>query len=591
MALRYLVLASRGGDLAREKLDSIVQKTGLFSQNCSARLAVLTSDSRAPHCIGDGAGSIIGDLFHRNGAQSAVKYLDAEASMTLASATAQQLLKYYWGGYLAVWTEGNRIQVLRDPSGHMPCFYVVGPSIVAFSSDPRLLIDAGLISVLIDWKAVATNLYVDDLAQIRTCLMGVSDLLAGNLATVSASGCSQNICWSPWQHVQVRPELDPDAHIERLRGAVEQCSRGWASSFDKGVLAVSGGLDSSILAACMAETPDLKCLTLHTNEPRGDETIYARELCESLSLPLTNRSYRLDLADILRSAVAHLPSPGSWTQMVAYNAAVTQEMTSRAATIFMNGAGGDNVFYLTHSVRPVVDRYLSTGFTSGLVATLRDIAQITEASVWEVVRRAVAIPRRRGPKYGWRFERQFLHPNWLEQLEAEKPSHAWLEAPAEALPGKCGHVAMITRAQHYQHGYDRRLPFTAISPLLSQPVVETALAIPTWVACEGGVDRSAARRAFASDLPQNIVRRRMKGGPDAFAIEILKANYNLVRDRLLGGNLVANRIVSKAEIETTLVKDRFSHGTNYVRLLLLLDTEAWIEGWQADRAIKCVTSR
>lgn len=581
MALRYLVLASRGGELDAELVDAVGQRTGLIAHWRSSRLAVLISEPRSPLELGNGTGVIIGDLFYRHGSGPAIKNFDPASGIGLATAPARKLLERYWGGYLAVWTDGELVRALRDPSGQLPCSYVTGPRVVAFASDPRLLIDADLVSISIDWRGVATTLYVDDLAQIRTGLTGVSDLLAGNLATVDGSGCSQDICWSPWHYASDPPELDSAVHVERLRRAVEQCSRGWAATFDKSILAVSGGLDSSILASCMAATPELECLTLRTNEPRGDETIYAEELCEWFSLPLEKRTYRLDRADIMQSAVAHLPRPGGRAQMAAYDVTVVRQMVDRSATAFFTGAGGDNVFYNTRSVRPVVDRYLAAPTASGLLATLRDIAQVTEASIWEVARRAIAIPRRRGPKYNWHFDSQFLHPSWIERLIREKPSHSWLDAPMGALPGKCGHVAMITRAQHYMHGHDRRLHFTEIAPLLSQPVVETALAIPSWMACEGGVDRSAARRAFAPKLPPNIIRRRMKGGPDAFAMEILRSNYDLVRDRLLAGQLAANGIIDKQELEAALVRDQMTLGTNYVRILLLLDTEAWIETWQS----------
>ncbi|KTE04124.1 hypothetical protein ATE68_00180 [Sphingopyxis sp. H038] len=581
MALRYLVLASRGGKLDDGLVDAVGERTGLVTHWRSSRLAVLTSEQRSPLEIGDGAGTIIGDLFHRHGSGPAIRDFDAASRVGLAAAPVRELLERYWGGYLAVWTDGELVRALRDPSGQLPCCYAFGPRAVAFASDPRLLIDAGVVNVSIDWGGVATTLYVDDLAQIRTGLTGVSDLLAGNLATVDERGCSQAVCWSPWHHVSNPLEVDYSVHVERLRRAVEQCGRGWVATFDKSILAVSGGLDSSILASCVAGSPEVECFTLRTNEPRGDETIYAEELCKWCSLPLETRTYRLDRADIMQSAVAHLPKPGGRTQMVAYDETVIRQMAARSATAFFTGAGGDNVFYNTRSVRPIVDRYLAAPTVPGLLATLRDLAQVTEASIWEVARRAFSVPRRRGPKYSWPFDPQFLHPGWIGHLIREMPSHPWLEAPTDALPGKCGHVAMITRAQHYMHGHDRRLNFTEIAPLLSQPVVEAALAIPSWMACEGGVDRSAARRAFAPKLPSNIIRRRMKGGPDAFAMEILRSNYDLVRNRLLGGQLAANGIINKPELEVALAKDRMTHGTNYVRLLLLLDTESWIEAWQS----------
>ena len=164
-------------------------------------------------------------------------------------------------------------------------------------------------------------------------------------------------------------------------------------------------------------------------------------------------------------------------------------------------------------------------------------------------------------------------------MKENRPDHPWLAAPRDALPGKAGHIAMITRAQQYLHGYDRRLPFTSVAPLLSQPVVEAALRIPTWLACQGGIDRSAARRAFESRIPTNILRRRTKGGPDAFAIQILRSNMDLVRKRLLTGRLAANGIIDISAVEAALSPEQLGRDPNYVRLLLLLDTEAWIEGW------------
>lgn len=266
--------------------------------------------------------------------------------------------------------------------------------------------------------------------------------------------------------------------------------------------------------------------------------------------------------------------------MVAYDAAAIRHITDIKANLFMTGAGGDNVFYLTHSVRPIVDRYLVEGVTFSLFDTIRDIATIAETSLFDVVGQVLRfVIERKGRQYEWRYDGSLLHPDCLSKLERNPPTHPWLAAPHNALPGKAGHIAMMTRAQQYLHGYDRDLSFTSVAPLLSQPVVEAALRIPSWVACEGGIDRSAARRAFESRVPAKIMRRRTKGGPDAFAIQILRSNIELVRERLLGGRLVSNGILDKAAIDAILAPERLQSDANYVRLLLFLDTEAWIDWW------------
>src|SRR3546814_17141512 len=79
--------------------------------------------------------------------------------------------------------------------------------------------------------------------------------------------------------------------------------------------------------------------------------------------------------------------------------------------------------------------------------------------------------------------------------------HPWLNPPSDCLPGKHAHVAAIVRAHAYLECHDRRWDFASVHPLMSQPIIEVALAPPSWAVCEGGVDRARQRQAFAADLP------------------------------------------------------------------------------------------
>src|SRR3546814_4383064 len=77
---------------------------------------------------------------------------------------------------------------------------------------------------------------------------------------------------------------------------------------------------------------------------------------------------------------------------------------------------------------------------------------------------------------------------------------------SDCLPGKHAHVAAIVRAHAYLECHDRRWDFASVHPLMSQPIIEVALATPSWAVCEGGVDRARARQAFAADLPDAVIR-------------------------------------------------------------------------------------
>src|SRR3546814_6943404 len=83
--------------------------------------------------------------------------------------------------------------------------------------------------------------------------------------------------------------------------------------------------------------------------------------------------------------------------------------------------------------------------------------------------------------------------------------------------------------------------FPMISSLLSQPIVEYFLGIPPWEACEGGVDRSVARRAFAQDLPIAVTARSGKGSPDGFVGHYIDTHRTEIFERLMDGTLDRKR--------------------------------------------------
>lgn len=584
MALQYLILVARAAALEQRMVEDAALRLDMAVHHCGPTIACLVSGGHAPVKIHNDAVVIVGDLFHRFGSGPSLVEMKPPMGESISADPAGTLLTRFWGAYVAAWTDGNSATVMRDPSGLLPCCYTVHEQYVAFASDPGTLFGLTQIRPSIDWTGVARLIYADDLAQTRSGLVGVCDLLAGSLARVDENGCTQTICWSPWQFADRDERSDLQTDIDRLRRAVEQCTRDWCSSYSKLLLAVSGGLDSSIVASCLDPKSDRECVTMATTDPRGDETFYARELCTSLSLHLSTFEYRLEDADVLKSAVAHLPRPGARAPMVAYDAAICRRIDEIGADLFLTGAGGDNIFYLTHSVRPVVDRFLVEGMSWGLVETARDIGKITETSLFDVAAHSLRFLRNKG-SYKWRYDGTLLHPDCLAEMKQNRPDHPWLAAPRDALPGKAAHIAMITRAQQYLHGYDRRLPFTSIAPLLSQPVVEAALRIPSWVACQGGIDRSAARRAFEARIPANILHRRTKGGPDAFAIQILRTNLDLVKRRLSTGRLASNGIIDVSAVAAAMTAERLPRDANYVRLLLLLDTEAWVEHWSKGTCI------
>src|SRR3546814_3376119 len=110
---------------------------------------------------------------------------------------------------------------------------------------------------------------------------------------------------------------------------------------------------------------------------RTDTRFPYTTLFRSLGIPLVGGHYAAAAVDIARPSLAHRPLPGGMAQLQSYDAVVIDTVASLGASAFMSGVGGDNVFHLTRSARPLVDRLLTVGPTLGALRTLRDICAIT----------------------------------------------------------------------------------------------------------------------------------------------------------------------------------------------------------------------
>ncbi|MFK4873809.1 asparagine synthase-related protein [Novosphingobium sp. ZW T3_23] len=572
---RYLILVPRGECPSEAHIERIARLTGLPYRAEQDRLVILTDRSEALYRVG--CGLVSGTLFHRFGSARPIGY---EEELDLGPQPAKRLLQRYWGSYVAVLLSADAVMVIRDPSGATPAHYAEADGLVLVASDAALLQDAGAISGEIDDEALARHIYLADLPLPDAPLAGARRLSPGSALKVTAGDILCETLWNPWNFVEpasVPRSLDEvAAALSRTTG---NCIQAWANCFSSILVGVSGGLDSSIVTACLAGREQaVTGLTLVAPDPAGDERGYASALCEHLGVTLREEYYALEDVDPVKSCVSHLAFPSGRTQSQAYNAAVSRAMQGCGAEAFFTGNGGDNVFFLSQSTRGLIDLRRSGASIGEAWQALRDICALTGCSFAAAIRQARKIAR--GPsRYEWRPDLRFLSDATIRKCAEASPEHPWLDAPPGALPGKAAHIAMILRIQNHVEGFDPITGPLVVNPLLSQPILEECLAIPTWLCFSGGRDRAVARRAYRDRLPAMVADRRVKGGPDGFASAVLEANLPQIRDRLLGGRLAERGIIDLAAVEQALRPGAADRGPSFVPLLFFLDMEGWIEHW------------
>lgn len=583
MRPRYLVAVSSDAaaiDAIDKRLRDHLPGGPAFRAAAAGGHFLVRTSASAPIAIGK-RGLLLGSVFKR-GSPGHLHVLDEAEQDAIIATRGAWLINACWGGYVAVIADpdSSAIDIIRAPLGDLACHVAQSNDALICASDLGLLMASGLARPSLDADALARHLAADDIRRTETCLSGVSELPGGDRISFERGRVARQTLWSPWPFASRDRQIDdPQEAARRLRDTAVHCVGAQAEAFGPVLLKLSGGLDSSIVAACLtASNHDFSCLTLVTDDPAGDERRHARLVTAALGVPLFERFRDVSRVAPLHSAAARLarPTARSFGQESARNSAEIARET-RAAAIF-DGGGGDNVFCSLQSVRPAADCLLDQAPSALFWQTSGSIAQLAQASLWTVAVRAWRTSRRRSPDYPWPMDLRFLSPE-ARRASAGSTAHPWLDAPPGALPGKAAHVALITAAQSVVEGFDAEDPLPTCSPLISQPMIELCLRIPSWLWFEDGHNRAIARRAFSNDLPAGTIQRRSKGAPDSFVADIYQGNRAEIRSMLMEGVLNDLGLLDRAALCQVLDDPSPLTGHDFLRVMQLADAEAWARCW------------
>ena len=563
MHARYAVTFERG--ISRHSLCERAAAAGLEIRVERPSMVVL-ADQQTP-IITSGERVLIGQIFDEAGQRQ----IDLDSVFPSQDPMPRA---GFWGNFLLLCADEQTPFVYRDPSGSIPAYEVSADAGEYFLSDAELAHSLGLLGVPgLDLGFAIHWLQFPFLRTDRTGIRGVRELLPGSVRRRACGGWRSEPGWRPWDHV--RPA---QVSFEQFARELRRTALKFVPAQVQGasvLLQLSGGLDSSIIAASLAHAGiEFNSVNFASKSADGDERRYAREVAVRFGSPLTE-ILEDELDRSIKVPAERKFRPGSNPVLVPLDEAIEQLQRDAGSELLVDGGGGDNLFCYLTGASPILDALRSAGLAQAR-RTGSDISELAGCTLWEAATSAL---KRAAPSGWWRWKEDRTYLN-REMLLQRADRHPWLDAPGFSLPGKREHVASLV---HIQHFLDRRAAHgsTLLHPLMAEPLLELCLSIPSWEWMRGGVDRAVARSAFQDLLPPDVIERRSKGSLQGLFHRFFDAMSEDLRELLLSGTLVGHRIADADAIEQAFVRGDRRDDEVQMRLSEMASLDLWIQSWSA----------
>ena len=462
---------------------------------------------------------------------------DTECVVHLYEEYGDDCIQHLRGQFaFALWDdERKRLLIARDRLGQKPLYYSQIDDTLYFCSELSGLLEGLPRTPEIDLQAIDMYLSLQYIPEPRTPFVGVYKLPAAHRLTFSAGNLEIEQYWSIQFHPKWQAsEADLIAELrDRTREAV---GIRMISEVPLGAH-LSGGIDSSIVVALMAQASSLpvKTFSVGFEEERFSELAHARAVAEKYATD--HYEFTLTYGDIpstLEQMITRFGEPfADPSALPMYH--LSRE-TRKHVTVALNGDGGDDIFagYQRYWLDPWANRYLRMPgwITRSLVPKIVDLlpdrtgapigasflngmkrlGQLPEIDARASILRwgSYFAPKDRGVLWKESY-RQHLSAGDTEAFLVKLFGHAdegsFLDRTMYAdlnsyLPGD-----LLVKADRMTmaHSLEGRSPF------LDHELASWAARLPDGMKVRGLRGKILLRKAFANDLPPSVNRRGKQG--------------------------------------------------------------------------------
>jgi asparagine synthase (glutamine-hydrolysing) len=491
---------------------------------------------------------------------------------------------------IAVWDERRRRAVLaRDRMGVKPLYWARVGDVVVFASELKSVLASGFVEPQLDLEAVDLYFSLGFVPGPRTPLVGVRKLGPGSTLVIGPDEVHEEPYWVyPEPNPDPRPRPLEDYADELLHLLREAVRDRLMSDVPLGAM-LSGGLDSSLIVALMAESSSRPVVSFSVGfrEDEANELADARRVAEALGcehheleLSVTENAIEID------ELAWHLDEPVADISALGFD--VLCGLASEHVTVALAGQGADELFggYTKHRAAARIGALepLPAAARRGLAALPWPSPGLRRAF------RALA-----APDPSWRLlemsgrlqdGRTDLYRGGLAFVGNDN-AHAAVEAVRggtrgdalaltlylDARLGLVDHMLLYFDRASMAHSLEVRVPY------LDHRLVEWAATVPSSKKVHRGVTKRVLKEAGLQVLPSGTVHKPKVGFFRAALNTWLDAQLDGVAgDGLRAPDAAYLQFLNRTAVQTLVADYRRSHAEDTARLLFaILLLESWLK--------------
>jgi asparagine synthase (glutamine-hydrolysing) len=499
------------------------------------------------------------------------------------------------GMFAFAWRDGatGTLHLVRDRFGEKPLYYALVDGQLLFASEaPALLCHPALRDAGPDRLAAYQLLLFEYLPGDSSGWHGINKLEPGTILSFARGRVTLARYWRP-PPIAGAPRVEESEAVDRLERLLRQSIRRRVVADVPVGIFLSGGLDSSLLAALAAEAaPGLKAFSVRVGGTGFDETREAALVAGQIGL--AHEIVELGDADLVEACDAIAERLG---EPLADSSLLPSYLVCRAArhsmTVALGGDGADELF---------------AGYPNFAVQRFAPAMRFVPPGVGRLVHSAVEALPRHDSYMNWQFlmgqlangfgaacaRQSFL---WMAPFGEHSLTRLWrrsalpqgaasvaFTAIDDAATEAAGNSAVEMLLRQFLVTYlpddilaktDRASMLNGLelrAPFLDRDFAEYAIGLPTQLKLNGGVRKYILKRVAARYLPAEIVHRRKHGFAVPIGALIRGLLWERCRDVLLSAANPVAAWFERPQIERLLAEHgsgRHDHGKKLWALYML----------------------